>query len=392
MSEKVLFVDDDPKVLKGVSRQFEDVLDFETAQGPDAALEMMQLGTPFAAVVADMRMPGMNGIELLSRVRQGWPDTVRIMLTGYADLQATIDAVNEGNIFRFLSKPCPPEVLEKAVRDGLAQYRLVTAERELLEGTLHGSIKVLCEMLSLVNPLAFGRTSQVQRISLGIGEAMQASILWDLKIATMLFPLGCVTVSEKAMECVLAGDPIPESEEHAYAQHAAVARNMLVKIPRLEKVAEIVAYQEKGFDGSGRPHDDRCGTDIPLGARILKAAADFETAYKQTGDTTIALKQLLNSPQLYDPQVLHALQDALRNGLCQSSRHQVPIEQLAVGMVLAADVRTAAGQLMVTSGQEVTESILRRLRGLCDRHSIGHEFEIEILGEFATCQPGPPTP
>jgi DNA-binding NtrC family response regulator len=133
MFGKVLFVDDDQKVLNGICRQCEDVFAFETANGPEIALEMFDSDGPFAVVVSDMRMPGMNGIELLSRVKEQSPDTTRIMLTGYADLQATIEAVNEGNIFRFLSKPCPQEVLEKAVRDGLEQYRLVTAEHELLE-------------------------------------------------------------------------------------------------------------------------------------------------------------------------------------------------------------------------------------------------------------------
>ena len=379
MSEKVMFVDDDQRILNAIRRQFEDVLDFHTANAPDVALQLLVDEGPFAVVVSDMRMPEMNGIELLSHVRQRSVDTVRIMLTGYADLQATIDAVNEGNIFRFLSKPCPQEVLEKAVRDGLAQYKLVTAERELLEGTLHGSIKVLSEMLSLVNPLAFGRTSQVQRFALAIGEDMQLPSLWDLKIAALLFPLGCVTVSEKALECALAGLPIPEEEREAYSQHVIVARDMLKKIPRLEGVSEIIAYQEKGFDGSGTPEDTVQGRDIPIGARILKAASDFEIAYKQTGDSSAALQRLDQVKQRYDSQVIDSLRDSLRNGLCQSSRLRMPIQQLTVGMVLAADVRTSSGQLMVTSGQAVTDSLLRRLGDLHERRAIGGEFEVEVL-------------
>lgn len=386
MNEKVLFVDDDDKILKGIRRQFDDILELETASGPGEALEMLAQQGPFAVVVSDMRMPGMNGIELLARVRERSPDTVRIMLTGYADLQTTIDAVNAGNIFRFLSKPCTHEVMGKAVRDGLAQHRIVTAERELLEGTLHGSIRVLSEMLSLANPLAFGRTSQVQRIALAIGEQLKIPSLWDLKIATMLFPLGCVSVSQSTLERALAGQPLSKEEGGAFSKHPAVAQRMLRQIPRLEAVAAIVAYQDKGFDGSGSPDEGVSGGDIPIGARILKVASDFEIAYKRVGDTSQALQELEGRTGKYDLQVLRALQEALRGGLCRASRKSVRVQELNEGMVLAADVRTGAGQLMVASGQQVTESIRNRLCDLCMRGAIANEFQVEVLGEVETTE------
>ncbi|NIQ03497.1 MAG: response regulator, partial [Nitrospinaceae bacterium] len=94
----------------------------------------------FAVVVSDMRMPDMDGIQFLSRVREHYPQTVRMMLTGYADVKTAMNAVNEGNIFRFMTKPCPPEVFEKVLSAGIEQYRLITAERDLLERTLKGSV------------------------------------------------------------------------------------------------------------------------------------------------------------------------------------------------------------------------------------------------------------
>ena len=382
MTQKILFVDDDPKILKGVVRQFEDIFDLETANGPEDALELLENSEPFAVVVTDMRMPGMNGIQLLREIRRRSKDTVRMLLTGFADLESTIEAVNEGNIFRFLSKPCAPNVLEKAIRNGLEQHRLVHAEKELLEGTLHGSIKVLSEVLSLVNPLAFGRTSLVQRIAMSIGEELKLQDMWDLKIASLLFPLGCITVSESALECVLRGNPVPKSEEAAFSQHALLARNMLKNIPRLESVAEIVAYQDQGFDGSGLPlTNSRIGEEIPLGARILKAASDFEIGIKRAGDAPTAMALLKENLAQYDPDVIEGLASSLRNGLCQSESYEIAILHIQPGMVLATDIRGKNGNLIIAKGQSITESNRQRLTTMNENGTIGDVAEIELLGK-----------
>jgi hypothetical protein len=108
-----------------------------------------------------MRMPGMNGVQFLAQVRQAAPNTVRMMLTGYSDISAAMDAVNEGNIFRFLAKPCEQEILAKAIASGLVQYRLVRSEKDLLENTLMGSIKVLTDVLGAVSPEAFGKSIRI---------------------------------------------------------------------------------------------------------------------------------------------------------------------------------------------------------------------------------------
>ena len=159
MRERILLVDDDSNVLDGYRRSLSREFLLETAIGSDEALPLIERNGPYAVIVSDMRMPGMNGIQLLSAVRNASPDTIRVILTGNADLQTAIDAINEGSIFRFLIKPCDREVMARTLTAALMQYRLVTAEKELLEQTLSGSIQVLTEVLSLVNPAAFGRAA-----------------------------------------------------------------------------------------------------------------------------------------------------------------------------------------------------------------------------------------
>jgi len=133
MSRKVLFVDDEPLVLDGYKRMLHTEFMVSTAVGGEKGLNAIQDNGPYAVVISDMRMPGMNGAQFLAQVREKTPDTVRMLLTGYSDVAAAIDAVNEGHIFRYLTKPCEKQVLVAAINIGIVQYHSVIAERELLQ-------------------------------------------------------------------------------------------------------------------------------------------------------------------------------------------------------------------------------------------------------------------
>jgi DNA-binding NtrC family response regulator len=148
MAEKILLVDDDSNILDGYRRSLGREFLMETAQGGEPALALAAKNGPYAVVVSDMRMPGIDGIQLLSRIKALAPDTIRVMLTGNADMETAINAINEGSIFRFLNKPCSKESMAKTLTAALVQYRLVTAEKQLLEQTLSGSLQVLTEVLS----------------------------------------------------------------------------------------------------------------------------------------------------------------------------------------------------------------------------------------------------
>ena len=121
-----------PTCLQAFQRQLRKDFDLVAACGGQEGLDALGSHGPFAVIVSDMRMPGMDGIEFLAQARKRAPDSVRIMLTGCADQRTAINAVNTGRIFRFLAKPCPPEALANALREGIAQYRLITAEKDLL--------------------------------------------------------------------------------------------------------------------------------------------------------------------------------------------------------------------------------------------------------------------
>lgn len=160
----VLCVDDELRVLEGLAmhlrRQF---TVFRATSGKQGLAELAEHG-PFVVALSDMRMPEMNGAEFLSQVHTSAPDTVRMLLTGYADIEVAASAINDGQVFRFLVKPCPPERLRLAFSAALHQYRLITAERELLEHTLRGSVEALVNVLALVHPQAFGRAVRLREL------------------------------------------------------------------------------------------------------------------------------------------------------------------------------------------------------------------------------------
>ncbi len=125
---------------------------------------MLWKNGPYAVVVSDFRMPVMDGIKFLIQVKETAPETVRMMLTGNTDLPTAIDAINQGQIFRFLTKPCSGELLIQTLDAGLRQYQLITAEKDLLEKTLKESISLLTDVLAIVNTKAYGRSLRIQQL------------------------------------------------------------------------------------------------------------------------------------------------------------------------------------------------------------------------------------
>ncbi len=358
MSKKILLVDDDPNILQGYSRQFRKQFQIETASGGKEGLETTVKSGPFAVIISDMQMPEMNGIQFLNSVCKIAPDSVRIMLTGNADQKTAMDAVNDGQIFRFLTKPCSPEAFCKSIESGLEQYRLVTAERELLSKTLCGSVGVLTDVLSLVNPTAFGQSASVRRITRQICQITEVENSWEIEVAAMLSQVGCVTIPEKTLAKLSSGVTLSAEEHLAYQNHPKVGAELIAKIPRLKEVADIIASQHKHFDGSGMPSDGREGEQIPLGARVLKLVIDvvqLTSSGKQTEDIWTIIS---DRKGWYDLFLVDAIVEVLNIRYIVKS---VNVEDLEDGMVLDEHVKTEMGDLLLTSDHEVTASLRERL-------------------------------
>ena len=376
---RVLFVDDEPHVLSTMRRSLAEDFDVHTAESGNDALALLEENEPFSVIVADCRMPKMNGIELLARMNVASPDSVRMMLTGNTDQQTAVQALNTGEIFKFLNKPCDTDSLRKAVSQGVRQHQLLVAEKELLGKTLHGSIKALGELLSIAKPEAFGRTDRIRRKAGEVGTKIDGVKTWELDTAALLSQLGCVRLPEGIMAKLAAGDALTIAEQAEFAQHATLGADVIARIPRLEQVAEIIRYQNKHYDGGGWPRDGVKGDQIPLEARILRAVLASDELASQGWPESKILAHFAANPGRIDPRVHAALEECTRSSTALAERRVLP-DELVAGMILQEDVKTDKGVMLLCRGAEVTPGFRDHLAKLQESGLLTKRFLVAVPG------------
>ena len=369
MDEKILCVDDELNLLLSLQRQLRKQFHIDSALGPEKALEAIEHEAPYAVIVSDLQMPGMNGLELLAKAKELSPDSVRIMLTGQADLETAIAAVNQGNIFRFLTKPCSAEELAHTLEAAVEQHRLVTAERSLLENTLRASVKVLTEVLSLVHPAAFSRATRIHRYVRHMAGALKLRDVWQFEVAAMLSQVGCITLEPGALDRMYTGDEISAEEKKMFAAHPSAGGELLAHIPRLEAVACMIAAQNLSFG-----QQPAVPVHVPLeivatGAHLLRAAVDFDRLITRNRSQEETLAQMRQRARDYDPACLAALAAFVAPEGGMETR-VLKSAELRPGMLVDQDVRSKMGLLLLAKGQEVTPSVLGRLRAFAAKVGI----------------------
>ena len=357
---RILCVDDEKNVLDGLTRTLRGLYEVETAVGAAQGLETLNARSTFAVVVSDLRMPHMTGVQFLREVRHISPDSVRVLLTGQGDMESAIAAVNDGNIFRFLTKPCATETLVQALAACVQQHHLVTSERVLLDQTLRGSIEALTEILSLANPTAFGRATRVKQMVVGLMDHFKITERWPVEVAAMFSQVGHVALPVRTQEKVYKGEPLTEEENRMLERIPQVLEQLLARIPRLESVREVLRYHTRRYNSDGKGRDQVCGELIPWGARALKLALDFDILESEREDHPFDTLRSRNG--FYDPQLLEAFATLHGSTKRQILVHELRLRQIEVGMVFGEDVRSSKGLLLIARGQRVTPGLQERVR------------------------------
>jgi CheY-like chemotaxis protein len=363
-SSLILFVDDEPNVLDAVRRRLRGRFEVETATGVAEALHLLNHGGPYAVIVSDMQMPVMDGGRFLARAKKTTPDSIRIMLTGNADIETARIAVNDGEVFRFLQKPVDPALLEATLEAALKQHALVTAERELLNGTLSGAVQVLTDVLSLVNPAAFGRASRATTTVQALAARLNPEMAWDLEMAAMLSQIGCITVPQETLLRQEHGEALTREEVEMLSRQAEIGRDLIAHIPRLHGVAAIVGAQGQH------------GPQAPAGAPILDAALAYDLLVT-IGHTPLDAVAELEERRVYPAELVLELRTVAE---AQQGEQlvQVQVGSLEPGMVLGEALKSSAGLLLVAKGQRVSAALCARVINHCTPEELARRVQVLV--------------
>ena len=383
MRNRILLVDDDPNILNGYKRSLRKSFDVSTALGGREALEILTDNEAFPVVVSDMRMPEMDGIQFLEKVKEISKDTVRIMLTGNSDQETAMNAVNRGSIFRFLTKPCPNELMLETLETGIKQYELVTAERELLEKTLNGSVNLLTEILSLYLPEIFGQSIKKKSLIQDLATALNIPSFWELEVAAMLSPIGFVGIPAEIISKFQKSEDLSNDEKFILAEVPEVGAHLLSNIPRLEPVAQIILYQNKRYDGTGFPRNSVSGEEIPFGSRLLKILEDLIQIESNGAERGQAIQIMQNRKGWYDPKAFDIISQTLLDNETPPEAQTITtltlkVDELQTGQILRSDAITIAGELLLSAGQRLTPLNIQRLRNYDKTIGIRQPVQVEV--------------
>lgn len=378
---RVLLVDDEQDLLRALSVTLRKQCEVTSAEGGEAALKCCEAEPPFEVIVSDMRMPGMSGAEFLSEIADLYPDTVRLLLTGQTDMESAIQAVNHGRVFRFLTKPIGSDDFRAAIADGVRQHRLQTAERDLLQNTLRASLKVLTDVLSLVNPEAFSCASRVEIIVELLCAEFGIQDSWEFRSAALLSQLGCVTLPTETVRKAYTGEELSPAEAGMFAGHPEVAHGLIASIPRLERAADIVRNQRRS-EPVVPIEDFAAGDRTVVGSELLRTALAFDRL--ATDGAQFAAVERLREQGGHDPGILDALG---RIGLpwVGDAVRSLALSEIQAGMVLRSDLKLKSGTLLAPMWMEIDEVLLRRLENFAS--SVGIVEPIEVLVPAAILEP-----
>ncbi|MFA6921588.1 MAG: HD domain-containing phosphohydrolase [Gallionella sp.] len=422
----VLFVDDEASILSSLKRLFRPfgyrILTAENgAQGLEVlAQERVDL------VVSDMRMPGMSGAQFLEKVRERWPETVRILLTGYAEMSATIEAINKGQIYRYVSKPWEDNDITLTVKHALQQKKLEREKQRLEELTYNQneelkdlnahleekvlartnalnqsmqlldvaherlkksfitSVRVFSNLIEMRNPSKSGHSRRVADLARLLAQSMgmSAAEVQDTFIAGLLLDIGKIGLPDRLQDKPLSNMTFDERAE--VFKYPVKGEMALMALEQLQGAAKLIRSHRERFDGGGYP-EHLSGLSIPLGARILSVAKDYDTALMGTDfvrplNQAQALLMLQDGKsKCYDPAVLNAFLEILCKISSTSKNSSESIfraGQLKPGMVLSRDLMSTHGEMLLSKGHVLDENIIDQIRGF-DRMN-GHPLTIHI--------------
>lgn len=408
----ILFVDDEINILSALKRLFHPLgYRILTAESGAQGLEILERES-VNLVVSDMRMPEMNGAQFLEKVREKWPETVRILLTGYTEISATIDAINKGQIYHYLSKPWQDSDIIPTIKHALHQ-QMLEREKQRLEELTHRqneelkdlnanleqkvearteevrqtmkllevahnslkksfvtSIQVFSNLIELREGDVAGHSRRVAGLSRTVAQRMGMSDaeVQDVFIAALLHDIGKIGLSDRLFEKPFVN--LTGEERAEVIKHPVKGQIALMALEQLHAAAKLIRNHRERFDGLGYP-DGLAGTRIPLGARILALVYDYHAVQigrllsKPLTPTDAAAYIQEGKGKRYDPAVVTAFMGIIK---AKDESFQTELElvvnsrQLKPGMILSRDFLTEYGAFMLAKDCVLNATLITRIQ------------------------------
>lgn len=377
---KILIVDDDEHLLRALQRTLGRKYDIITCAFAKEAVKLLKVHH-FTVIISDMMMPEIKGSEFLAIAKEKSPDSIRILLTGESSLADSIDAVNHGQIFRFLTKPCSTEDLTSAIDASIRQVELLNVEQEVLEETLKGAVSLMVDIICMVRPEIFTHSLNIRKKAIVIAKAMKYPKLWEVEIASLLSHLGCVTIDDTIIKKRFNNEDMSPSEWDIFYSHIDIGSKLIGKIPRLQNLSSGLLYLEKEFGGGGYPKDTELkGFDIPLLGRILKAAHEYTIGVNSLQSHDYSVARIQGESGLVDPDINRFLQSEGPNVQIYLEPKTIEVQDVTSGMVLNQDLYQG-DILLLSKNHEVTDTMRLCIRKLWESKKISGTVNI-LLPRF----------
>jgi len=426
-SATLLFVDDETNILSSLRRLFRPLgYKILVAPGGKEGLEIME-NSAVDLIISDMRMPEMDGATFLAKVAERWPETVRILLTGYADMESTIAAINVGKIYKYISKPWDENDIKLSVRHALEQ-RFLEQERKRLRAlterqnrelqafnanleekvqqrtqelrqtmglleTAHkslksnyvSSIKVFSSIIELREGASTGHAQRVADLArtLALKAGMDSETALQVLFAGLLHNIGKVGLPDTLINKPF--NELAKEDREQVAKHPVIGEGLLMGLDNLQVAAQLIRSQHEHYDGGGYP--DKLSQDaIPLGARIIALANDYDemlqgTFSRKTYTQSEAKHYLLkNRGKRYDPELMDLFLDMLKTSELPTPKEVIRLVKsngLAVGMVLAHDLIAQDKVLLLSKGHVLDDSLIQRVQDL--ERALDEDLDIYII-------------
>jgi response regulator RpfG family c-di-GMP phosphodiesterase len=378
---RILYVDDESALLSAFTALLrKEAVELHVLEDSTQIETVLAEKGPFAVVFSDQRMPGLDGVGVLEAATRAHPGTIRVMITGFADHNDTLRAINVGGIASYIPKPWNDEEMRKLVRDCVERYNLAMENKfllgalqtanaslsEALDGTVAGTVRLLGDMIASLNPDAGARGARIRQLGKALLELMPEvpdDERRDITIALDLCFLGIavlppwiqVSVNKQGLGSL---DRFP-----AVKAHHLLAAGLVKEIPRMDSVARILRLIGRNYDGSGEPLDDYAvGDKIPLGARMLHILTELDKKTTDKFRGKELLEWMLGQPARFDTALINRMLKRPETRTTGASTFEMGIDDLKPGMVVLEDVVSSGNQCLLRAGTAVTQMSINILK------------------------------